>query len=95
MLGLKGIVKHTLDQTAIKRLLRENEAENWQAKLKEVIKGQRDMEALFLFIQDVFEACVEGGQFQYLLFYYTGYRLVRGTWELGLEEICAISDFTL
>ena len=38
MLGLKGIVKHTLDQTAIKRLLRENEAENWQAKLKEVIK---------------------------------------------------------
>ena len=60
MLGIKGIAKHTLDQAAIKKLLRLNEAENWRAKLMEVIKGQRDIEALFYFLQDLFNACVEG-----------------------------------
>ena len=60
MLGIKGIAKHRLDQTAIKSLLRKNEAENWQTKLREVIKGQDDIEALFCFLQDLFDACVEG-----------------------------------
>ena len=60
MLGIQGIAKHTLDQAAIKALLRKNEAENWQDKLREVIKGQRDIEALFCFLQDLFDACVEG-----------------------------------
>ena len=70
MLGIHGVVKHSLDQAAIKRLLRENDAENWLAKLKEVVKDQPrlnlDIELLFGFLQDLFDACVEGGQSSFL-----------------------------
>ena len=79
LMGIKGIAKHRLDQTAIRALLRKNEAENWQTKLREVIKGQRDLEALFCFLQDLFDACVEGrhSSFIHRRFYLVKLSLIR------------------
>ena len=54
LLGIKGIAKHSLDQSGIRRLLKENNAENWLQMLKDSIVNEQfqDIEVVFCFIQD-------------------------------------------
>ena len=65
--GIKGMVKHNLDQAEIKRFLNQNDAQDLQPKLQDIAKDNcSEMEVVLNFIQDLFNICVEGGKGEHL-----------------------------